>query len=221
MTAIPGKPPIGVLGGTFDPIHYGHLRLAVELRDRLGLASVRLVPSARPPHRQQPEVGPGQRAKWVRMAIINEPGLILDDRELIRPGESYTVDTLESLRRELPDTPLCLALGEDAYAGLTDWHRWRELLDLGHIIVVPRPGFEADTLAELAELEAEYGVRDPKALSGSLAGHIFRFDLPPLAITGSEIRRLIRNKMSPRYLLPADVLRDIEDGELYRRERAD
>lgn len=210
------KAPIGILGGTFDPIHNGHLRLALQMRDHLGLQKIRLVPSARPPHKNRPGATPGQRAKWIRVAIAGEPGLQLDDRELIRPGKSYTVDTLASMREELPETPLCLIMGSDVLAELPYWHRWQELTDYAHIISVPRPGFEGPLPREMRDWVAKHECRDPGELGRSLAGRLYHCDLPLLDISGTRIRELIGTDESPRYLLPEDVMHDIEELGTYR-----
>ncbi|MDX1497024.1 MAG: nicotinate-nucleotide adenylyltransferase [Salinisphaeraceae bacterium] len=210
------KPPIGILGGTFDPIHNGHLRLALQLRDKLGLESIRLIPSARPPHRNQPGASPGQRAKWIRVAIAGEPGLQLDDRELIRPGKSYTVDTLKSLREDLPDTPLCLIMGSDVLAELSYWDRWEELVEYAHIIGVPRPGFESPMSREMREWVAKHECTNPVDLRNSLGGKVYLFELPLLDISGTRIRETIATGNSPRYLLPEDVMRDINELGTYK-----
>lgn len=214
------KAPIGILGGTFDPVHNGHLRLAMELAESLGLAQVRLVPCARPPHREAPVASPGQRAKWIRVAITGEPKLRLDDRELLRNGPSYTVDTLASLRRQLPDTPLCLIMGRDVMAGLDEWQDWRQLFDYAHLILVERP----DTGGELpAAVAAELGERrndDPAALSASLRGVIHVCSPPPLTISGTRIRALLAEGRSPRFLLPDVVLDEILDAGVYRQTSA-
>jgi len=207
--------PIGLLGGTFDPIHNGHLRLAVQLRDQLGLASVRLIPSARPPHRDVPGATPGQRAKWIRVAVSSEPRLDLDDRELIRPGLSYTIDTLTSLREDLPDTPLCLVMGMDVFAQIHTWHRWQELLDYCHIIYVPRPGVRAQINEEVKAWIGDREIEDARALGDRLAGFVYHALFPLLEISGNEIRRLIGHGHSPRYLLPDQVWRDIEEIGAY------
>lgn len=212
--------PIGVLGGTFDPVHNGHLRLAVELAESLGLAQVRLVPCARPPHRGDPIASPGQRAKWIRVAIADEPKLRLDDRELLRDGPSYTVDTLASLRREFPDTPLCLIMGRDVMAGLDQWRDWQALFDYAHIVLVERP----ETDIELPDaVTAELNARrddDPGTLTAATHGAIHVCSPPPLAISGTRIRELLAAGRSPRYLLPDAVLDDILDAGAYRREPA-
>ena len=137
--------PIGVFGGTFDPIHYGHLRLAEELADRLQLGEVRIVPARVPPHRAAPKVTSSHRLEMVRLACAGNPRFLVDDRECRREGPSYTVDTLLGLRAELAaDTPLCLLMGVDAYLALTTWSRWERLYDLAHIVIAHRPGFERD-----------------------------------------------------------------------------
>ena len=138
---------VGVVGGTFDPIHDGHLRMALEVANRLALDEVRFIPSAKPPHRDEPDATDLQRLNMVELAIMGEARFILDDREYRREGDSYMVDTLESLRDEMGrDVSLILILGSDAFLGLTSWHRWQRLLELTHIAVVVRPGFEFNLL---------------------------------------------------------------------------
>ncbi|RJS93624.1 nicotinate-nucleotide adenylyltransferase [Salinisphaera sp. Q1T1-3] len=214
-TGAPGA-PIGILGGTFDPVHNGHLRLAMELATELKLAQVRLIPNGRPPHREQPGATPGQRAKWIRVATADEPLLALDDRELLRRGHSYTVDTLASLRTDFPDRPLCLIMGRDVFAKLPSWHRWEALFEHAHIVLIERPGLHAELAPEARELLAERGVDDIRALHEHLAGAIYSYAPPPLAISASRIRALIATGASPRYLLPEVILEDIMDTDIYR-----
>lgn len=212
--------PIGILGGTFDPVHNGHLRLAVELAEGLGLTQVRLVPSARPPHRDAPVASPGQRAKWIRVAIAEEPKLRLDDRELLRDGPSYTVDTLASLRREFPDMPLCLIMGRDVMADLDQWRNWRTLFDYAHVVLVERPDTDTELPAAVtAELEARRN-DDPAALNAVGNGVIHVCSPPPLTISGTRIRELLAAGRSARYLLPDVVLDEILDAGVYRRDPA-
>lgn len=210
------RAPVGILGGTFDPVHNGHLRLAMELATALSMTQIRLVPCARPPHRGQPIASPGQRAKWIRVATANEPILRLDDRELLRDGSSYTVDTLASLRAEMPTTPLCLIMGRDVFAHLPSWDRWKQLFDYAHIVLIERPGIDV-TLAPpaAAELEARY-VDRVEHLHEQAAGAIYSYAPPPLAISASRIRHLLATGASPRYLLPTPVLDDIMDSDVYR-----
>lgn len=212
--------PIGILGGTFDPVHNGHLRLAVELAETLELEQVRLIPCARPPHREAPIASPGERAKWIRVAITDEPKLRLDDRELLRQGPSYTVDTLASLRRELPDTPLCLLMGRDVMAGLDRWHDWRRLFDYAHIVLVERPDTEGALPDSVAEELRQRRVDDPAALRSSTHGAINICVPPPLAISGTRVRQLLAAGRSARYLLPDVVLKEILDAGVYRRDAA-
>lgn len=208
--------PIGILGGTFDPVHNGHLRLAVQLRDQLGLASVRLIPSARPPHRDTPGATPGQRAKWIRASITDEPGLVLDDRELIRPGLSYTIDTLLSLREDFPESPLCLVMGMDVFAQLHTWHRWQELLEHCHIVNVPRPGVRNEVSPLVEEWIEGHVIENPALMGEQLSGYVYPASFPLLEISGSDIRNLISRGCSPRYLLPQRIWQDIEDIGAYR-----
>lgn len=208
--------PIGILGGTFDPVHHGHLRLAMELATELRLAQVRLIPNGRPPHREQPGATPGQRAKWIRVATANEPRLALDDRELLRDGHSYMVDTLASLRADFPDNPLCLIMGRDVFAKLPSWHEWQRLFDYAHIVLIERPGLSAE-FADRATSELEKrSTRDTDDLHRHQAGLIYSYAPPPLAISASRIRQLIAAGQSPRYLLPAAILEDIMESKTYR-----
>lgn len=211
--------PVGVLGGTFDPIHNGHLRLAMELAAALDLAQVRLVPSARPPHRGAPTASPGQRAKWIRVAVSTEPSLRLDDRELLRDGPSYTVDTLASMRAEMPDTPLCLIMGRDVFAHLPQWHEWERIFDNAHIVLIERPDIDTAIDGAAAHTLAEREVSEAQALRDTLGGHIYTYRPPPLAISASYIRELLANGQSPRYLLPTAVLDDIMDAGVYHRSQ--
>src|SRR5204863_186003 len=136
----PDGGPIGIFGGTFDPIHYGHLRTAFELWQTLKLAEVRFMPSGNPPHRVRTLADAALRVQMVRVAVADQPAFIVDDREVRRAGASYTFDTLTELRRENPERSLCLLLGMDAFLGLPSWHRWRELFELAHVVVAHRPG---------------------------------------------------------------------------------
>jgi len=134
--------PVGILGGTFDPIHYGHLRLAEEMRELAGLQQIRFIPTGNPPHRDAPQVSALHRSAMVKLAIADHPDFVLDEREVRRAAKSFTVDTLRELRTELGETqPLCLLMGGDAFLQLHTWHQWEKLLDLAHIVVGYRPGF--------------------------------------------------------------------------------
>jgi nicotinate-nucleotide adenylyltransferase len=209
---------IGLFGGTFAPVHNGHLRLAIELRERLGLAQVRLIPAAQPPHRPAPAVASARRAAWLRLAIADEPGLTVDERELRRPGPSYTYDTLVELRREFGAAPLLLLLGEDAAAALPTWHRWRELNELAHLVRVGRPAVEAQGEAtathESAAFAPERRAGHPRELLACPAGRWLPVSIPRLAISSSRIRRLLAAGRSVRGLVPEPVLRSFTAEDL-------
>lgn len=213
--------PIGIFGGTFDPIHFGHLRLAQELAAGLGLARIRFIPAGHPPHRSEPRVSSRDRLEMVRLAIAGNPLFVLDEREIQKPGPCYTVDTLTELRRELgANQPLCLLMGADAFLGLTTWHRWRELFDLAHIAVAHRPGFPqvtwADAMPEVLRQELKRRLRDDARLLGAdAAGSVFAHTITPLDISATHIRNGLASGQSPRYLLPDAVLDYIQDKGLY------
>lgn len=212
-------PAIGILGGTFDPIHLGHLRMAEELREKLGLAQVRFVPAAIPPHRSAPQLDASHRAEMVVLAITGHPHFTLDTRELARSGPSYTYDTLRELRTELgADSPLCLLLGSDAFLGLDSWHRWQELIDLAHIVVAHRPGASPDENAmspALCEQWLQRRTDDIETLQHAPAGRMLLQPITALDISASAIRAMLQQGQSVRYLLPETVRRHIESHHLY------
>jgi nicotinate-nucleotide adenylyltransferase len=207
-----------VLGGTFDPIHFGHLRLAEEMADFLGLSVVRLVPAGDPYHRSLTVATAAQRLAMVRLAIQGNPRLIADDREVRQDRPSYTVETLESLRFEAAG-PWVLLLGSDAFAGLAGWRRWRDILALAHVAVAERPGASAWRNQLGPELKAEFATRhsaDPGVLTRERNGCIVVHCMTPLDISATAIRVFLREHRSPRYLLPDAVLTYIEEHDLYR-----
>jgi len=207
---------IGVLGGTFDPIHIGHLRGALEVAELLALDEVRLIPSARPPHRDAPQVTAEQRLQLVRLAVAGEPLLQVDDRELARTTPSWTIDTLESLRGELgADDQLFLLLGWDAFCGLPSWQRWTELLQHCHLLVLQRPDADSEAPDALRNLLAARSVADPQALRGP-AGQIAFVWQMPLAISATQIRERLAAGRSIRFLVPDAVLAYIHAHGLYR-----
>ncbi|MGQ0622182.1 MAG: nicotinate-nucleotide adenylyltransferase [Panacagrimonas sp.] len=198
---------VGIFGGTFAPIHNGHLRLALELRERLGLARVRLIPAGTPPHRSNPGVSAQRRLDWVRLAVNGEPGLAVDDRELRRGGRSFTYDTLADIRSEVGDTvPLALLLGDDAANQFHTWHRWREIPNLAHLVFVERPSQPPAPTPEVATLLRERRVTDPAALSRQASGLFMTAAVPPLAISSTRVRRLLKAGRSVRGLVPQAVI---------------
>jgi len=201
---------IGIFGGTFAPIHHGHIRLALELRERLGLERVLFVPSAHPPHRAAPEVPPPRRLEWVRLALAGEPGLAVDDREIRRAGPSYTYDTLAALRQEHgAETPLLLLLGDDAANQLHTWHRWRELFDLAHLVLVERPYEPPAPAPELAAFLRGRRAASAAALLARPAGGWIAASIPPLAISSTRIRQLLKAGRSIRGLVPDAVIQTL------------
>lgn len=208
--------PLGIFGGTFNPVHNGHLRSALEVRELLDLEQLLLVPAAEPPLRDAPEVDAAMRADMVELAVSHEPGLACDRRELAREGPSYTYDTLAGLREEQgPDRSLCLVLGTDTLEQLHRWHRWRELLDLAHLVVVTRPGWRDTSPTEVSEWMARHEVEAVNAVGASPCGCVVRVELRQLPISATEIRELIAAGRSPRYLLPDAVWEYIQRTGAY------
>jgi nicotinate-nucleotide adenylyltransferase len=200
--------PVGIFGGTFDPIHYGHLRTAFEAMRALDLREVRFVPAGDPPHREPPRVAAARRLELVRAAVHGERGFLVDDREVRRGGRSYTVLTLEELRAAEPATPLCLIVGMDAFLGLPTWHRWEELLRLAHIVVAPRPGYAAPADGVLGQLLAAHRTGLASDLRATSAGRILFQPVTQLEISSTELRELLARGGDPRFLLP-DAAREL------------
>jgi nicotinate-nucleotide adenylyltransferase len=214
-------PPVAILGGTFDPVHYGHLRLADDVRRALGLPEVRLVPAGDPPHRDGPRASASDRLAMLKLAVPELPGLVVDSREIDRGGKSYTVLTLEELRRESPQRPLLLVVGADAFLGLPTWHRWRRIFDLAHVVVVARPGVAlAENLPP--ELRAQWQSRitaDRSALFSQPSGAIYQQAITPQPISATEIRAQLAHGAGGLRdvvrLLPPAVLAYIDRHRLY------
>lgn len=198
---------IGILGGAFAPFHNGHLRLALEARDKLRLDQVHLIPTAQPVHRLESRIAPQRRLEWVRAAIRRERGLVADDREILRDGPSYTVDTLSELRTAHPQARLVLLMGADAFAHLHTWHRWHGLFDLAHLAVVTRPGAMPCPPPEAAGFLAQRRAADVASLhEQARAGLWLPLELPQLDISSTRIRRLLRERRSVRGLVPDAIL---------------
>jgi nicotinate-nucleotide adenylyltransferase len=207
---------IGIYGGTFDPIHYGHLRTALEVKEAAGLAEVRFIPCHIPPHRGTPGANPEQRLRMLQAALADgEPGFRIDTRELERPGPSYMVDTLTSIRAEIGPRPLGLIVGLDAFAGLHRWHRWRALFDLAHLLVMRRPGPAPALPEELKSLLDERQTVSAERLRAAPAGLIHCIPVTQLDISATRLRAALRAGRSARYLTPDAVLRLIREEGLY------
>jgi nicotinate-nucleotide adenylyltransferase len=207
--------PIGILGGTFDPVHYGHLRLALEVYQSLDMAEVRLIPVHTPTHRQQPVASGKQRLTMLQIAIKGVAGLVVDDREITRGDTSYTIDTLKSLRKEKVGTPLCLIMGMDAFQLLNTWHEWTSIPDYAHIVLADRD--DNGENFEHGEIEDFYSHRISKdeSVLQKAAGKILKINLPVLEISASRIRALFSQNKDPRFLLPDSVIEYIKQESLY------
>ena len=194
---------IGVLGGTFDPVHFGHLRPALEVMQAIGLEQVRFLPNRIPPHRETPWLNVDNRLELLKTAISDQPGFELDQRELQREGHSYMVDTLESLRTDFSSHPVCLILGMDAFLGLKQWHQWQRIPELCHLVVTTRPGFEmsGDFIQQLPATP----VTKASGLFEVAAGRILLQSVTQLDISASHIRTMLAKGQSVRYLLPDEV----------------
>ena len=210
--------PMGIFGGTFDPIHYGHLRTAYELLSTLRLPEMRFMPAGNPPHRNATFASNEQRLDMVRAATAGQPGFTVDDREMRREGPSYTVETLAELRAEAPHRPLCLVVGMDAFLGLPKWHRWRDLLSLAHLVVAHRPGWRAPSMGPLGELLVDHGTGTVSDLHDLVAGRIYIHAVTQLEISSTDVRALIGAGRDPRYLMPEGVRRIILESGCYARK---
>lgn len=212
---------VGILGGTFDPIHHGHLRLAQEALEQCNLAGVRFIPSGMPPHRNTPYAGAQHRLAMTRLALQGNPAFALDEREIHRTDPCYTVDTLTELRAELgTQQPLCLLMGGDAFLLLHTWHEWERLFELAHIVVMQRPGRNVD----MQIADAHPGLRSryhrhvrssTDALRTAPAGAVLVRDMPALQISATDIRARCAAGKNIHYLLPDAVADYIHLHHLY------
>lgn len=214
---------IGILGGTFDPIHYGHLRAAAEVRSALRLDEVHMIPANVPPHRPAPVASPAARLAMTVLGCTEFPGLIADDREIVRPGRSYTVQTLQEMHDENPARPLAMIIGSDAFSQIATWRRWEQLFTLAHFIVIDRPDkpLLPDSLEPALKIQCERRLTtDPMRLSRQLAGAIIRQEVSPQPISATALRAALAGGPDERArvsgLLPAAVLAYIERNQLYR-----
>ncbi len=212
---MPTRGAIGIFGGTFDPVHFGHLRAATEAFEKLPLNEFRLLPAGAPPHRSQTWASADDRLAMLRLAVDEYDDLVVDDREVRREGFSYMVDTLAEIREEEGDAPLILMVGQDAVNQLDSWHQWRRLFDLGHLAVMRRPKSNHVYSGELFEALQPRLVDDAAALQRAPHGLVLPLEVTQLEISSTGIRTLIRDGRSPRFLLPEAVIRYIEERGLY------
>ena len=209
------KGVLGLFGGTFDPVHVGHLRTAYELRVRFGFDRLHFIPAAEPPHRPKPMAPTEIRLKMLEAALAGEQDTVLDRREIDRPGTSWTIDTALSLRKEYPDHALCLLLGMDAFLGLPEWRNYDSLLDYVNIIVARRPGANLPDAGRLGRLLAARRVEPAPDRDWEKAGQIIVQDVTQLEVSATELRASIRAGVEPRYLVPDAVLQIIVKTRCY------
>lgn len=206
---------VAIFGGTFDPVHYGHLRAAAEIAERLKVSDFRLLPAGQPPHREGTGAEAFHRLAMLELAVAPYADLHVDEREVRRSGPSFMVDTLESVRAEVGEVPLLLCVGQDAANQLDHWHRWRELIDLAHLVVMTRPSSRPDYPPPLAEVLESRRVTRARDLMRSPAGLVCHVEVTQLAISSTDIRRQLARGWDPRFLLPATVLSYIRKHGLY------
>ena len=206
---------IGMLGGMFDPVHFGHLRTMLDVKQKLALHRLRVVPCAIPPHRASAQVSAQQRVDMLRLALSGEQGIEIDEQEIHRATPSYSYDTLVSLREELGEQPICLIIGMDAFKGLTTWYRWQELIKLCHIVVMTRPGWQVDDNAALQQFIEQHRADDVAMIHGRVAGCVYFCPVTGLDISSTKIRAYLQQGLSVRYLLPEEVREYIERNGLY------
>ena len=212
-----GKSGVAIMGGTFDPIHNGHLRTAVEVLDRYQYSELRLIPCFQPVHKGRPSVSPRQRLEMAKLAISGDSRLRVDSREMDREGPSYSVDTLRDIRSEIgPNESLIMVLGMDSFLSLPTWQNWQELIQYSHLLVVSRPGWEPDLISELSAFCENYRAASSHELQCAPSGRVWFETLTPLGISSSMIRALARKNESIAYLLPEPVQKYIEQHQLYR-----
>ena len=204
---------LGIYGGTFNPVHFGHLRTALEIQQILNLSQVLMIPCRLPMHRPEPDTHGELRLAMLELAIAGIPGLTADRRELDREGPSYTIDTLRSLKQQYPSTPLALIIGADAFSNIEHWHDWQNLFDFAHIVVMTRPGFHYQTMSDFLQQRLQ---ETKSALHERQAGYLFFQTVSLLEISASKIREILAAEGNPQCLLPDSVLAFIKTHQLYQ-----
>jgi nicotinate-nucleotide adenylyltransferase len=203
---------IGINGGTFDPVHYGHLRPALEVMQHLGLEQVRFVPCFRPVHKGEPNVSAQQRSEMIRLAINKQPKFALDTIEMDKGGPSYMVDTLRILKQDFADSALILMMGTDAFAKFDSWHKWQDILDLANILVMHRPGEPVPQNGKSGEIYKKYHVN----AFTQIHGQIKDMAVTQLDISSTRVRKYLQAGLSAEYLVPPCVMEYINKHGLYQ-----
>ena len=206
---------IGIFGGTFDPIHNGHLRIALEALEELSLSAVHFIPCGQSPLRSEPAATNDIRLKMVKAAVEAEPRFIMDTREIKRGGPSYTYDTLTTLRDGHKENSICLILGMDSFISLPRWYRWEELIDLAHIVIAHRPGWKAPTEGPLGDFVQEHLAESSQDVVTKREGSLFVLPVTQLEISATKLRSSIRLGLDPKFLVPKSVRAIIKETECY------
>lgn len=212
--------PLTLLGGTFDPIHYGHLRCAEEARQKLAVKTVSLLPAGQPAHRAAPRATSVQRMQMLRLALEEFPDLQIDSREIDRSGPSYMVDTLRDIRQQWPQRPVHLLIGQDAVNHLDSWHQWLELFELANIVILTRPAARKAYSQVLGEQLDKRLIDSVTALNLSPAGGVMALPVAAIDISATMIKSIIRLGRAPRGMLPAAVWAYIVDNDIYSPHQA-
>lgn len=205
---------IGIYGGTFDPIHFGHLRTALEVNEVFALDEIRLIPCFISPHRDSPSAPASMRLEMLELALEDRTNMTVDTREIDRGGASYMVETLMSLRVEIGERPLLLFIGADAFTGLTAWYQWQRLFEFAHVVVMTRPGFNTERIDGFL---ANRLTENRQVLKEHSAGYLFFQSVTRLEISATAIRQIIAKHRDPGFLLPESVIQYIRQHKLYQR----
>jgi len=209
--------PVAVLGGTFDPVHHGHLRLAIDLAEKLNLDNIRLMPGYQPVHRDRPSATAEQRLEMLKLAVANNNELTVDARELSRKGPSYTLLSLQEMRAEIGDScPLFFILGEDAFSQFDQWHQWQQIIQYAHLLIAIRPGVHPEISAQLDSFVKQHEFKG-EGFPTTAAGSLIKIDNVMLEIASSDIRQRLSENRSIRYLLPANVFNYINQQNIYQK----
>ena len=206
---------IVIFGGTFDPVHLGHLRAAEEIHEQLGMDEFRFLPCGQPPHREAPVASAAQRLEMLQLALAETTEFQVDERELHREGPSYMVDTLHSFRAEFPHSSLALVIGQDAANSLNRWYRWQEIPKLSHVVIMSRHGGSARYPDEVRAMVTSLRTERPASLKDAHSGKVLELEIDSLPVSASAIRGLVKAGRSVRFLVPAPVLKFIDQQDLY------
>jgi len=212
----PTKHPIGLFGGTFDPIHFAHLTIAEQLIDILELQCMQFIPNKNPMYRDKPIANAKHRLAMTRIATAAYPQFIVNDVEINRPGPTYSIDTLIAIREQIPKQPLCLLIGEDVFASMNQWHDWKKIPDMAHLIIINRPGVTRPYNREIQPLIDERETHDIHALASQPGGKIMRHLIDPLTISATDVRKKLKAAEDVSREVPEAVLHYIEQHHLYR-----